>query len=284
MKRRRGCLHSLFLLLLVAVIVAGFWYYENNVIQTERFDLYSPRLPEAFDGFRVVELADLHGKAFGENSEDLLEAVGKAEPDLIAICGDMADEKTHWQSMADLAADLVEIAPTVYVSGNHEWAMEAPWDFFALLETTGVTVLHNTYYRLTLEGESIILAGVDDPNGPYDQKTPQALVEEIHAACGGDPYIRLLAHRNDQLEQWASLGVDTVLAGHGHGGVIRLPFVGGLLGTDRELFPEYTAGLYEQGRTDMVISRGLGDAGIQFRVFNRPHLPVIVLRSGQAEP
>ena len=284
MKRRRGCLHSLFLLLLVAVIVAGFWYYENNVIQTERFDLYSPRLPEAFDGFRVVELADLHGKAFGENSEDLLEAVGKAEPDLIAICGDMADEKTDWQSMADLAADLVEIAPTVYVSGNHEWAMEAPWDFFALLETTGVTVLHNTYYRLTLEGESIILAGVDDPNGPYDQKTPQALVEEIHAACGGDPYILMLAHRNDQLEQWASLGVDTVLAGHGHGGVIRLPFVGGLLGTDRELFPEYTAGLYEQGRTDMVISRGLGDAGIQFRVFNRPHLPVIVLRSGQAEP
>ena len=279
MKRRHGCLHAVFLLLLAAVIAAGFWYYENNVIQTEQFVLYSERLPEAFDGFRVVELADLHGKAFGEDQGALLAAVAEAEPDLIAICGDLVDDGSDLQAMADLAGRLVEIAPTAYVSGNHEWALEDPRGFFAMLEEAGVTVLRNTFCRLSLGEAGIILAGVDDPNGPYDQKTPEEVVEEIRAG-GGDPYILMLAHRNDQLERWSSLAVDVVLTGHGHGGVIRLPGVGGLLGTDRELFPEYTAGLYEQGRTRMIVSRGLGSSGIGVRLFNRPHLPVIVLRSG----
>lgn len=278
MKRRRGCLHSFFLLVLTAVILIGFWYFENNVIQTEVFELASRRLPAAFDGFRIVELADLHGRQFGPGGEDLLRAVREAEPDLIALDGDLADEHTDLEVIRTLAQGLTEIAPTYYVTGNHEWVMDDLDALLQILEDAGVTVLHNTYYQLTLEGQSILLAGVDDPNGPYDQKTPAQLVEEIRGACG-DAYLVMLAHRNDQLGLWAELEVDTVLTGHGHGGIIRLPLVGGLVGTDRSLFPDYTAGLYSRGRTNMIVSRGLGNSGVNFRLFNRPHLPVIVLRT-----
>ena len=279
MEKKRGYLAKLWRLVLLAVVLAGFWYFENRTIATETFQVSSDRLPSAFDGLRVVELADLHGEEFGPGNRDLVEAVQAAKPDLIALDGDLADEDTDLEVIRTLAGKLVKIAPTYYVTGNHEWAMDGRKELFAILEEAGVTALHNEYFLLERDGQSIVVAGVDDPNGPWDQKTPEALTEEIHTACG-DPYILLLAHRNDQLERWDALGLDTVLTGHAHGGVIRLPGVGGLLGTGMQFFPEYTAGIYRKGRTAMLVSRGLGNSGIPFRLFNRPHLPVVVLRCG----
>lgn len=278
MEKKRGFLSRLWRLFLLAVVLAGFWYFENRTIYTETFQSASERLPAAFDGLRVVELADLHGAEFGPGNRDLLDAVRAAKPDLIALDGDLADERTNLDVIRVLAGELVKIAPTYYVTGNHEWAMEGRRELFGILEEAGVKALHNEFFLLERGGQSIVVAGVDDPNGPWDQKTPEELTDEIHAALG-DPYILLLAHRNDQLERWNALGLDAVLAGHAHGGVIRLPVAGGLLGTGMQFFPEYTAGLYRSGRTCMLVSRGLGNSGIPFRLFNRPHLPVLVLRS-----
>ena len=277
--RRRGCFHTLIIWAAVLLIAAGFWQYQNHIIAAEAFSVPSDRLPAAFDNLRIVVVSDLHGRTFGDGNETLLAAVAAAEPDLIAITGDLADETCSAEQvtvMVDTAAALDAIAPAYYISGNHEWVMEDPWGFYQRLEETGVRVLHNEYEVLERDGQQIVLAGIDDPNGPWDQKTPEALMEEIRAAYG-DVYTVLLTHRNEDLDRWAELGFDTVLCGHAHGGVIRLPFVGGLLGTDRQLFPQFTAGLYTKGRTNMVVSRGLGNSGIPFRLFNRPHLPVVSL-------
>ena len=279
MEKKRGFPGRLLRFVLLLAVVAGFWYFENRTIDSETFEVVSDRLPAAFDGLRVVELADLHGASFGPGNRDLIKAVRAAEPDLIAIDGDLADENTDLSVIRTLAGELVQIAPTYYVTGNHEWAMKGRKELFAILEETGVNTLHNEYVRLERDGQYMVIAGVDDPNGPWDQKTPETLTEEIRAACG-DPYTVLLAHRNDMLARWDALGLDVVLAGHAHGGVIRLPVVGGLLGTGMQFFPEYTAGVYQKGRTSLLVSRGLGNSGLPFRVFNRPHLPVLVLRSG----
>ena len=278
--RRRGCLHNLIVWAAVILIAAGFWQYQNEIIAAEDFTVSSDRLPSAFDGLRIAVVSDLHGKTFGDGNQSLLDAVAAAEPDYIAITGDLADETCSAEqvtAMVDTAASLDAIAPAYYISGNHEWVMGDPWGFYGRLEEAGVRVLHNDYEVLERDGQRIILAGIDDPNGPWDQKTPETLVSEIRAAYG-DPYIVLLAHRNESLNRWAALGIDTVLCGHAHGGVIRLPFVGGLLGTDRQLFPDFTAGLYTKEQTAMVVSRGLGNSGIPFRLFNRPHLPVVTLK------
>jgi len=137
-----------------------------------------------------------------------------------------------------------------------------------------VVVLRNEYLPLVRDGQMIVLAGGEDPNAYAEQKTPAELTDEIRAAVPDDPYILMLYHRNDKLEMWDDLNVDLVLSGHGHGGVVRLPVIGGLIGVDRQLLPDDCEGLLVQNRTTVAVSRGLG--GI--RVWNSPHLPTIVLR------
>ena len=156
--------------------------------------------------------------------------------------------------------------------------MENRKEWFQLLEQCGITRLENEFVTLSRGEDTIVLAGVDDPNGPRDQKTPEALLGEIHAE-NPDAYTIVLCHRNDQLERMARLSADLVLSGHAHGGVVRLPFVGAIFGTHYEFFPDYTAGLYRLGRTSLVVSRGLGGSRrIPVRIGNRPEIPVITLR------
>ena len=269
-------LRRLMLLALLVLAAILFWNYENNTIQTEEFSVRSRRLPAEFSGFRVAVVADLHGREFGENNAELLQAVEAAQPDIIALCGDLIESDDQLQTVPPLAAGLTAIAPTFYVTGNHEWALADTAALLSVLKDNGVTVLGNDYRLLSLSGADIVVAGVHDPNGPADMTTPEALTEAIRAQLG-DPYILMLAHRNDALERWAALDVDTVLCGHAHGGIIRLPGVGGLIGTDRQLLPEYTAGVFTLEGTDMAVSRGLGCTGLPFRLFNRPELMVIRL-------
>ena len=281
-RRRRG--RGLLLLLVLAVVCALFLYDQQNRIQTETLEAPSDRLPAAFDGFRVVQISDLHGKEFGEDNKTLVERVAALEPDLIAITGDLVDDPEQLSLIPPLGRALAAIAPTYYVTGNHEWAIQEARTVKGLLEESGVIPLTNDYVKLERDGEIMVVAGIDDPNGPYDQKTPEALMEEIRSELG-DPYILLLAHRNEYYETYARCGADLILCGHVHGGLIRLPFTDGLIdNTRRRFFPTYTAGLYPlEGRAVLMVSRGLGNGTGVPRIFNRPHLPVIVLRTAAGE-
>lgn len=275
-RKKRGCISRIAGLLILAVALGLFWWFENETIVTETITVSSDKIPETFDGFRIAVLADIHGEVFGENSSYLLQKTAAVTPDIIVINGDLIDEVSHLEMLPPLLDGLVEIAPVFFVTGNHEWAVGCLDRLLVLLEEHGVTVLSNEYRDLTIGSGSIVLAGIDDPNGPFDQKQPDELMAEIKDARG-ETYTLMLAHRNDSLDMWAELGTDLVLCGHGHGGVVRIPFVGGLIGVDRSLFPDYTAGLYQKGGTDMVVSRGLGNSVVDFRIFNRPHLLVVEL-------
>lgn len=263
----------------VLLLFLLFVLWNNFDIQTETVAVVLENLPSAFDGLRIVELSDLHGRSFGEDNAVLLRKIAEAKPDLICICGDLVDEKSDLTVLPPLLRGLVAIAPTYYVTGNHEWQLENLSDVLAEMRSLGVTVLRNDYRILEKDGQRLVIAGVDDPCGPYDQKTPEELVSEIRASEGEDACIVMLAHRNDTIDLWSSLGVDLVLTGHCHGGVIRIPFVGGVFGSHRTLFPKYDAGLFGQNGTQLYVGRGLGYTNVHFRLFNRPHLPVLVLQS-----
>ena len=177
-----------------------------------------------------------------------------------------------------LAGGLAAIAPTYYVTGNHEWAVGSVPALKKTLTDLGVTVLSNRYVTLDRNGDTIILAGIDDPNGYADQKTPEELAAELYAA-EGDPFWMLLAHRNDRFaDQYSLLGADLVLSGHAHGGIVRLPFTDGLFGHD-ELLPSYTAGLYEENGSVLFATRGLGSSIPAYRLFNRPEVAVLTLHA-----
>lgn len=268
-------------ILLIPALLTVFLLWENFSIQKELVSLSLPRLPSSFDGFRVAEIADLHGREFGRDSRRLLRAVEDCRPDLIAMDGDLFDEDTNLTILPPLLSGLVKIAPTFYVTGNHEWQVPERQEIFSLMEKLGVRVLRNEYTVLHRGGDRIVIAGVDDPCGPLERKSPQALVEEIQENEGEDVFLLVLAHRNDELTLWSSLGADLVLAGHAHGGVIRLPYLGGVIGNDRQLFPDFDAGIFREKATCLYVSRGLGPAG--FRLFNRPHLPLLELRTGNRE-
>ena len=276
MRRRKTAV----LLVLTALLAAGFLLWGNCSLQTTETALVSPALPPAFDGLRIVELADLHGRVCGRGSRRLLAAVRRAEPDLICIDGDLFDEHTDLAMLPPLLRGLCAIAPVYYVTGNHEWRVPGLRGILAQMRACGVTVLQDDWRVLRRGEDALIVAGTDDPCGPAERKTPAELIADIRAEAGEAAFLLLLAHRNDQLPQWSALGVQAVLAGHCHGGVVRLPFVGGLFGTDRRLFPAWDAGLYRQGETAMYVSRGLGYTNVHFRLFNRPEVAVIVLRRG----
>lgn len=271
-------------MLLVIALLAHIWLALR--IDTEIWEVTSSRLPEAFDGFRVTLLTDIHGNLlgiedmeknpFGKISEKLIPEVKKAEPDIIAISGDLVDRWSKTDFLEPLLTELTEIAPTYYVTGNHEWDRDDSEEIIAIARQCGVTVLRNDYLALEKDGQTIVLAGGEDPNAYAEQMTPAELVEEIREDFPDDPYILMLYHRNDTLQMWSELGVDLVLSGHGHGGVVRLPVIGGLIGVDRQLFPDDCEGLLTKNRTTVAVSRGLGG----LRIWNSPHLPTIVLSCG----
>ena len=277
--RKKRILPRLLTCLLLIVLCAVFFRWSNHSLQVEQFTCTLPQLPRGFDGLTIVQLTDLHGAVFGENNEELLQAVSEAKPDLIVITGDLLDQdQEDVQSyIASLPPALTAIAPTYFVTGNHEWARDDVREVKRQLGEAGVTVLSNAAVTLTMGEESIVLAGIDDPNGYADQKTPEELAAEIYEAAG-DPFWILLAHRNTHFApQYSLLGADLVLSGHGHGGIIRLPFTDGLISTDRTLLPSYTAGFYEENGSTLFVSRGLGNSGNSFRLFNRPQVAVLTL-------
>lgn len=278
-RARRRPRRLLKILLLAALCAAALWQ-SNRSLQTERFTFSSPRIPEGFDGCVIVQLSDLHGAEFGEGNRELLDRVRAAGPDYIFLTGDLQDQyrRTPRSYSVSLGRALAEIAPTYFVTGNHEWAFRDVRELKRELRDAGVTVLTNEYAALARNGDRILLAGVDDPNGFADQKSPEELAEELRAA-EGDAFWLLLAHRNNCFEtRYSALGAGLVISGHGHGGLVRLPFTDGLIGVDRNLFPSYTAGFYSVGGAELFVSRGLGNSGRTFRLFNRPEIVVLTLQ------
>ena len=278
-RRARRRPHRLLKFLIFCAFCAAFFWWSNHSLQTERFTFASSRLPAGFDGCVIVQLSDLHGAEFGEDNQKLIDQVRSYEPDYIFLTGDLQDQyhQTPRSYSVALGRAFAEIAPTYYVTGNHEWAFKDVRDLKRELREAGVTVLTNEYVTLSRNGDSILLAGIDDPNGFADQKTPEALAENIRAAAP-DTFWMLLAHRNNFFEkEYSYLGADLVISGHGHGGLIRLPFTDGLVSVERSFFPSYTAGFYHANDSDLFVSRGLGNSGRTFRLFNRPEIVVLTL-------
>ena len=197
----------------------------------------------SFDGFESPIFL-ICANIFRKDSDRLYSAVEKAKPHIIVITGDLIGHDGDVDIVVPQLKRLLEISPVYFITGNHEWATRDVYRLFDMMSDIGVTALRNQYTRLTVGTEYIILAGVDDENGPADMKKPHELMEEIRAS-EGDAYMLLLAHRPYRFSQYANLGFNTVLSGHHHGGLICLPFVEACLpGRD---FPEYTEGVYSEG-------------------------------------
>ena len=277
-KKKTICILSGILLILIVWTAWG-----NAALELNTYTISSRGLPDAFDGYRIAQVSDLHNAEFGDGNQRLLDMLREAEPDMIAITGDLIDSrKTNIAVALAFAEEAVRIAPCYYVSGNHEARVPEYRELKAGLEAAGVTVLDDARVEIEISGKSITIIGVNDPSFLADYLTSDAAVmdRKLSELSSEDAsFTILLSHRPELFDTYAAHEMDLVLTGHAHGGQFRLPLIGGLIAPNQGLFPKYDDGLYSEGNTNMIVSRGLGNSIIPFRFNNRPEVVLIVLKS-----
>lgn len=279
--RGRGCLTALIILALIAAAAAFLIKDSRDDLEISRYEVKSQKLPESFDGFKIVQLSDLHGAEFGEDGMELVEKVKELEPDIIALTGDFVTDEGDLAAVERLAARLVKLCPVYFISGNHEFGSGLAVKVRNILERAGVKYLSNEYLTISRGEDEILLGGVEDPLAYADMLSPDELAQKMNDAAP-DAFKILLGHRNYWMTEYPELPVDLIFCGHAHGGLIRIPGVGGLIGTDRRLFPDFDAGQFNNGRYTLIVSRGLGNSVSIPRIFNRPEIVCVELSSAYA--
>lgn len=279
--RGRGCLTALIILALIAAAAAFLIKDSRDDLEISRYEVASQKLPESFDGFKIVQLSDLHGAEFGEDGMGLVEKVKELEPDIIALTGDFVTDEGDLAAVEKLVARLTELCPVYFVSGNHEFGSGLAVKVRNILERAGVKYLSNEYLTISRGEDGILLGGVEDPLAYADMLSPDELAQKMNDAAP-DAFKILLGHRNYWMTEYPELPVDLIFCGHAHGGLIRIPGVGGLIGTDRRLFPDFDAGQFNNGRYTLIVSRGLGNSVPIPRIFNRPEIVCVELSSAYA--
>ena len=268
--------------LLVGLCVWTIW--GNTALEINEYKIMSDKIPDAFSGFRIAQVSDLHNAEFGEDNEKLITMLSQTDPDIIVITGDLIDSRqTDLNVALEFAWQAGKIARVYYVSGNHEARVPEYEDLKNGLVKAGAVILENQKVRITREGESITLMGIDDPSfqenylfGDAEGVAKQAISDLQDASDG---YTILLSHRPELFDLNAETGMDLVFSGHAHGGQFRLPFVGGLVAPNQGLFPKYDAGKFTEENTTMIVSSGVGNSIIPIRFNNRPEIVVVQLES-----
>ena len=262
-------------------------------------------LPSAFDGFRIAQISDLHNADFGGKIEQKVE---KLKPDIIVITGDSIHKEGEYKNALSVTAHLSEIAPTYYVSGNHESILSCFFKFRDEMTEKGVVVLDNETTVLERSGESVILIGMSDPaffrssensgekhttlypdgrKDRFKQKLKE-ISEEITTQYSkklseeattqySKTFRILLSHRPELYDFYISCDIDITLSGHAHGGQVRVPLIGALYAPNQGLFPRYTDGMKKSDGKYMIISRGLGKSSPMPRIFNPPEIVLVSL-------
>lgn len=281
-KKKRLIIWATLSVVLIGLVVWVVW--GNTALELNTYTITSSRLPENFDGYRIAHVSDLHNAQMGKDNEKVLSMLRQADPDIIAITGDLIDSRnTNLEIALQFVKEAMKIAPCYYVTGNHE-ARVSEYDLLkAGMVSAGVVILENDQAEINIDGNAITLIGVDDPSFQTDylfgdsDAVINAKLTELHT--DGNGFTILLSHRPELFSIYAAHDVDLVLSGHAHGGQFRIPFIGGVVAPNQGLFPEFDAGVYTDGNTNMLVSRGVGNSIIPFRVNNRPEIILVELKA-----
>jgi predicted MPP superfamily phosphohydrolase len=249
-------------------------------------------LPKAFDGFKIVQLSDLHNKVFDKNNAYITELIDKISPDIVVMTGDMFSHKiTGLSDYIGMVRDISRRTHVFYVNGNHELS-DADKRTFEMTEAElariGAVNLDNRRRTIARNGKQIDICGlcytaeyykgVREYRRGYKDVTAEVITEHIGEPT--DRFTILLAHNPLDFDEQAKWGANLSFGGHVHGGSIRLPVVGGILSPEWRLFPKYQSGLYRKKTPDgkehfLVVSRGLG----RLRINNKPDVVCCTCKS-----
>lgn len=260
------------LVLLIVIALLLFCSYQNRHLETTYYTYKAEQLGADLEGYRIVQISDLHNVKFGKNNQKLVDRIRECAPDMIVLTGDLVDSNhTNVDRAVQFVNEIVKICPVYYVTGNHEYWLDTS-EYENLMDgvaSAGVIILDNQVVEISRWDAKFRLVGLDDKS--LADGTLEALLSDEKELTV------VLAHEPQYFARYAGTGVDLVLSGHAHGGQFRLPFVGGIVAPDQGFLPEYTAGEYYMNGTEMIVSRGLGNSVIPVRLFNYPEIVCVEL-------
>lgn len=263
-----------FLSVLLFLIGWTLWFW---VPVTERIDL--DILKDSGTGVRIVLITDLHSCYYGKYQNWLIKRIDKEKPDLILLAGDIFDDKLDDKNTKILMEYLVEKYPCYYVTGNHEYWSRRADEMKEYMSSIGVHVLAGDCEKVTVNGSTLDICGVDDP----DDLTEAEWTQQIDTAYAktDESHVRILvSHRPEKVDVYEKYNFDLIVAGHAHAGQIRIPFLNrGVYAPDQGFMAEYVNGTYTLSNGSiMEVSRGLGrECTLAPRYFNHPEIVVIDL-------
>ncbi len=283
---------TMILLILLAIIL---FFVIVMVIDCNRFVIkeytyVSDKLQK--DG-KFVLLSDLHNKSFGLNNEKLFAAIEKQNPDAVLIAGDMYTSRANRDNGAatDFVCCLAKKYPVYYGNGNHEYKTKIFTDVFGSMyadfekkvKMAGVELLVNE--KVTLKPYNLDVYGVEIEKQYYGKfVTPHMEKEYLEELLGKPDESKctlLIAHNPDYFETYAEWGADLVVSGHVHGGLMKLPVLGGVISPKLKLFPKYDGGEFKEEKSTMILGRGLGTHTLPIRIFNPGELVIIDFKRGE---
>lgn len=259
-------------------------------IDVSKYEVVSNKIPKSFNGFKILQLSDIHNRKFNKDNKKVIKIIEAASPDIVVITGDIVSADTKGLSpMINFIKEINKKYPVYYVFGNHERRLpiEKQALIIATLKDAGVKILNNEVEFINKGDEYIQLYGLEQSlvyyNNYFKSKKSYSYeekdIKQVFPGIDNDKFNILLTHNPLYFETYEKWGADLVFAGHVHGGIVNIPFVGGLLSPERKLFPKYSGGEYEINNSKMIVNRGLGYSTINFRVLNNPEVCVVELKS-----
>lgn len=277
--------------ILIIIIFIIYVRFENKNLKISHYTVKSKNIPKEFDGSKFIVLADLHNNSFGKDNEILINTVKAINPDFIIIAGDMivGNDNPDYAIVSTLLTELSFSYPIYYGFGNHEQRIMPGGkkpdkhfnEFKMKIEKLGVQFLNNRSITISKNNDKITISGLTLDN-KYFKKFKQIhmepdFIQNLVGISNKQCYNILIAHNPVFFKNYMEWGADLVLSGHVHGGIIRLPKIGGMISPQYKLFPTYDAGKFKEENKVMLVSRGLGTHTIKVRVFNPPELLVVKL-------
>ena len=273
------------LIVLVAfAILFALTFLQNTLIEVSNYEIKNDKIPKEFNNFKIVHLSDFHNYGNKNYSTKLINKIINENPSIIVMTGDMVNKyDRNFKKFFKLAEVLSKKYEIYYIVGNHEKRLRKD-DLSLLIKKLnefGVKTLSDEKITIMRGKAYINIYGIDIPLSYYKIKNKPSNIDEVINAvlnkCSEKEYNILLAHNPLYFEEYIKHNVDLTLSGHVHGGMIRLPYIGGLLSPERKFFPKYSSGMYEINNKKLIVSRGIGHSRPGIRLFNMPEILCITL-------
>ncbi len=272
---------------------------ENHKLELTGYKYKSEKIPKEFDGFRIIQLSDLHNCVYGREADSLIHFAKINKPDIIVITGDSYDSRRRqYFDSLDIIKRLTDITDVYYITGNHEeLSPDIKEIFVKKIATYGVKILNWTREKITRNNASIYINGMPDfslyvtengwlqkaidknLNAEETKEMKNSFSEKADEFSENKPegFHILLSHRPEMYSVYSKNNYDLVLCGHAHGGQFIIPPLGAIYSPGQGFFPKYSQGAHDFGNTTMIVSRGLGNSSFPLRINNRPEIVIIEL-------